>query len=131
MKCKILTVLTKKVIQENIIKCNRLIVHNIDPSNTLFVNYSIFLMDLKYNDNVSQKSIDAININICDMTNKFKGLYKENRANKILLNVIEPVKVELGTTLSSDKSENEINSKSHFGYFIPMKDSLKNLLNLT
>ena len=46
------------------------------------------------------------------------------------MNVVEHVKVEIGKTLTIHRSEEELNTKSHFGYFIPMKEFLNNLLSI-
>ena len=68
--------------------------------------------------------------NILDLTENLSSFYKQKKTYKALLKVVEPVKEEISKTLTAHESEDDLNSKSHFGYFIPMKESLENLLSL-
>ena len=65
-----------------------------------------------------------------DLTERLSGFYKQKKIYKTLLNVVEPVKVEIGKTLTIHRSEEELNEKSHFSYYIPMKESVNNLLSI-
>ena len=47
-----------------------------------------------------------------------------------MLNVVEPVKVHLGSTMSKNSYDNEYKNVEHFGYYIPLKQSIENLLNI-
>ena len=70
-----------------------------------------------------------MNSTIGNLCNNLKGFYKQKKAYKTHLNVVEPVKVELGSTISSNV-ENELNNQYHFGYYVPMQQSLQNWLNV-
>ena len=64
------------------------------------------------------------------MINNFGTQHRQTKSYKGHLNVVEPEKVHIGSTYSAPThvSRNALTEKSHFGYFIPMKQSLSFLL---
>ena len=50
------------------------------------------------------------------LTTKLDGFYKQKKASKTFLNVVEPVKVHLGSTIIKNSYYNEYKNEEHFGY---------------
>jgi hypothetical protein len=57
------------------------------------------------------------------MINNFGSMHKQKKVFKQILDLTEPVKVEIAETVTSEKRNDDIKlvEKSHFGFFVPMK----------
>ena len=65
------------------------------------------------------------------MINNFGSMHKQKKVFKQILDLTEPVKVEIAETVTSEKRNDDIKlvEKLHFGYFVPMKQCLTNLIS--
>ena len=75
---------------------------------------------------------EFIKSNIEDLFTKVSSIHKQKKTFKNNFNIIEPVRVHVGSTIQASNNNNnqvDLQEKQHLGYYIPFIPSLKKLLD--